>query len=70
MTKHYISNTWRLPLLSTRERNALIALREEAGLMLRSGWDVPECPCGWAQDYSGPELTSDEMEVLMLEEIK
>lgn len=69
--KHYISNTWRLPtLLPTEERNALIELREVRGLKLCSGWDVPECPCGWAQDFIGPELTQDEQELLMLEEIK
>ena len=70
MTKHYKSVIWKHPILSTKDNDALVQLRYESGLHLGCGIEDSNSPCRWVNDYCGPELSKDEMEVLMLEEIK
>lgn len=68
--KHYKSVIWKHPILSANDNDALIQLRREKYLTMSCGVEDSACPLGWVNDYYGPELSKDEMEVLMLEEIK
>lgn len=68
--KHYKSVTWKHPILSFQDNAALIQLRREKYLTPGCGVDDYLAPHHFSNDYYGPELSKDEMEVLMLEEIK
>lgn len=68
--KHYKSVVWKHSVLSTKDNEALYRLRREKYLTMGCGVKDSACLLGWVNDYYGPELSKDEMELLMLEEIK
>lgn len=68
--KHYKSVSWKYPILSTKDNDALLQLRRQAHLTLSCGIEDLTSPVGWVNDYYGPELSNDEQELLMLMEIK
>lgn len=67
--KKYVSITWAKPMLSRKDREAMLALRESVGLCPGAGVIEEKSPCGWAMDFTGPELTADEQEVLGIRSI-
>ena len=67
---HYVSTTCFLQeALSSKDGDALYALRKEANLKPLCGYADVRSPCGWRQDFEGPKLSFAEQELLMVERI-